>query len=222
MEQIGERSAFQIAVVIPETTEWNTDGTVKSFDFDPIVSVLTKSVQQLDVQVQDIDARLSVIESGEFAGNLHVNGDAQFDGDLAVTGNTTLAKLTVIGDTEVQKLTVNGKIITAGAAPTAVLGAEATGQGATVTVAGNDTAGSITYASGTQNLPLNPLATGEQANVSFVTPFAVAPRIALTAKDAGSAAVRYYVETTTTGFKVHFLDIPSASTTYTFDYIVIQ
>jgi len=89
-------------------------------------------------------------------------------------------------------------------------------------MAGNDTAGSVTYTSGAVNLPNFNLATGAQLTTTFSAPFTTAPRIALTAKDATSAGIRYYVQTTTTGFTIHFIDAPSATTTYTFDYIIIQ
>jgi hypothetical protein len=158
-----------------------------------------------------------------FSGNLSVAGYADITGDLTVQGVSTLAELVVTGDTEVQQLTVNGKIITAGTTPTAVLGTNTTvGQSSTVIVTGNDTAGSVSYTSGAINLPTYNLATGAQLTTTFATPFTAAPRIALTAKDATSASVRYFVETTTTGFTIHFIDAPSADTTYTFDYIVIQ
>jgi parallel beta-helix repeat protein len=143
--------------------------------------------------------------------------------NLVVAGTTELANLKVTGLTEVADLKVNGKIITAGNTPTATLGANVTvGQSSSVTVTGNDTAGSVSYTAGAVNLPSFNLSTGAQLTTTFATPFTTAPRIALTAKDATSAAVRYYVETTEIGFTIHFIDQPTAETTYTFDYIVIQ
>ena len=171
----------------------------------------------------------------DITGNSLMNGNLEVEGNLSVVGTATLATLTVTGNTTIQQnlvvqgsttvqsITVNGKIITAGTTPTAVLGTNTTvGQSSAVVVTGNDTAGSVTYTSGAVNLPSYNLATGAQLTTTFATPFTAAPRIALTAKDATSASVRYYVETTTTGFTIHFIDTPLATTTYTFDYIVIQ
>jgi hypothetical protein len=171
----------------------------------------------------------------DVSGNSVLNGDVQMNASLNVSGPTTVSTLTVtgnttiqqnlvvLGNTTVQSLTVNGKIITTGATPTATLGASTTvGQSGAVTITGNDTAGSVSYTSGVVNLPTYNIATGAQLTTSFVSPFTVAPRIALTPKDSTSASVRYYVETTSTGFTIHFIDAPTASTTYTFDYIVIQ
>ena len=213
--------AEEVAAIDPLFAVYQ-DGIVESVKYDKITVLLAAGFKQLDVQVQANDARLAVVEAGDFSGNLHVAGYAEITGNLVVLGDTTLAKLIVTGDTEVQQLTVNGKIITAGATPTIVLGAQATGQGAVTAIAGNDTVGNISYTAGTQILPSNPLVSGAQISVTYTAPFDQAPRIALTAKDSGSAAMRYYVETTLGGFIVHFIDIPVAGATYTFDYIVIQ
>ncbi|MCA9333290.1 tail fiber domain-containing protein, partial [Candidatus Saccharibacteria bacterium] len=213
--------AEEVQAVNPLLAEY-ADGQLTGVAYNLVGVLNTKSIQQLDVQVQSIDARLSVVESGNFSGNIHVASDAQIDGNLTVAGDTELNNLTVTGDTTVANLTVNGKIITTGNnTPTAVLGASTTGQGSTYTIEGNDTAGTITITTGT-NTPTNPLASGEQVAVTFDESFTASPRIALTAKDAGSAEVRTYVETTVTGFKIHFLNVPTASTPYTFDYIIIQ
>jgi hypothetical protein len=202
---------------------YNQQGQIETLQYDKVTVLNSLALIELDVQVQANQARLDVVEAGQFSGNLTVAGNTELAGTLTVTGMTQLTGLKVTGLTEVADLKVNGKIITAGVTPTAVLGANTTvGQSSTVAVTGNDTAGYVSYTSGAVNLPSFDLATGAQLTTTFATPFTTAPRIALTAKDATSAAVRYYAETTTTGFTIHFIDAPSATTTYTFDYIVIQ
>jgi hypothetical protein len=159
---------------------------------------------------------------------LAVTNNATVGGTLGVTGQTTLTDLKVTGITQLATLRVD-RIISNGNLPTAVLAATTTGQGSTYTIEGNDTAGTIQFTTGIEFTPTHPstdtpypLAVGEQVTITFDSPYAVAPRIALTAKDAQSAGVRYFAETTTTGMVVHFLDAPTATTTYTFDFIVIQ
>lgn len=142
-------------------------------------------------------------------------------GTTAVTGETTLVDLVVTGNTTVQSITINGKIITQGSAPTAVLGAT-TGDGASANIDGNDTAGTIEYTTGMNNLPTYPLSAGEQVTVDFTSDYAEAPKVAITPKNAGSAGIKYYVTTTTTGFILHFVDQPAELQNYSFDYIVIQ
>ena len=214
--------AEDIAAINPLFATYNKDGSVENVRYDKLTTMLATAVQQLDVQVQNNDTRLDVVESGEFAGNLHVNGSAQFDGNLAVTGDTTLTKLTVTGDTEVQQLTVNGKIITMGDTPTAVLGAQATGQGAIVTISGNDTAGTINYEAGTEVLPTNPMDLGEQVNVEFTEPYTAQPRVTVTPTSEAAAKTRYYIVRSTTGFNLVFVDIPTVGQTYSYDYQIIQ
>ncbi|MCA9347505.1 tail fiber domain-containing protein, partial [Candidatus Saccharibacteria bacterium] len=202
---------------------YNQQGQVETLQYSKVTVLNSLALKELDVQVQSIDARLSVVESGEFSGNIHVASDAQIDGNLTVAGDAELNNLSVTGDTTVANLTVNGKIITAGATPTVVLGANTVvGQNGTVSIEGNDTAGTITYTSGTKNMPTYDLSSGAQATVTFSSAYGAVPRIALTAKNQGSASVKYYVDTTTNGFVVHFLDAPTASTTFTFDYLIIQ
>ncbi|MDB5182330.1 MAG: hypothetical protein JWO47_114 [Candidatus Saccharibacteria bacterium] len=151
-----------------------------------------------------------------------------FDHFGLIGGNATLGGLTVKGDTVLQQLTV-ARIITSGNAPTAVLGASTTvtGKDSSFAIVGNDSAGTVSYTSGTTAAatlytPAYTLAAGEQITVKFNKTYTTAPRIALTAKDANSATARYFVTNTTDGFVIHFLDAPSASTTYNFDYILIQ
>jgi len=167
------------------------------------------------------------LQGGSIDGDLNIGGSLTVSGPttlatLTVTGNVTLQKnLTVVGDTTVANITIGGKIITAGDAPESAIGADAKGIDASVNVEGNDTAGKLAYLAGTTDIG-HTLVPGQQMKVTFKEAFAKAPRVALTPKDAGSAGVRYYVETTETGFTVHFLDAPAASTTYSFDYIIIQ
>jgi hypothetical protein len=214
--------AEEVAAVNPLLATYDEKtGALQGVKYKVMSALLTRGLQQLDVQVQSNTSRISVLESGQFSGNLTVAGNGLFNGNLRVLGTTELASLQVTGNTEVANLTVNGKIITAGSAPTAVLGTTTTGQGSTHTIEGNDTAGSLTITTGTNSVQ-NPLAAGQQIAITFDDAFATTPRIALTAKDLASASVRHYVQTTTTGFTIHFIDAPTANTTYTFDYIIIQ
>jgi hypothetical protein len=222
--------AEELYNIAPEFVYLN-DGQIEGINYDEFTSaVLTKGLQELDLQVRNQSTRLTQAEQtlavlNSTTTNLtkrNITVSNQFTTlRLKVTGLTELASLKVTGLTELANLKVNGKIITAGNTPTAVLGSTTTGQGSTYTIEGNDTAGTITYTSGT-NTTLNPLAAGEQITVTFDEVFATIPRIALTAKDAGSAEVRTFVETTTEGFIINFLDAPAENTAYTFDYIVIQ
>ncbi len=58
--------------------------------------------------------------------------------------------------------------------------------------------------------------------MAFYEEYTVAPRISLTPKGSASAEIRYYVETTTNGFTIHFIDTPVSGNQYLFDYIIVQ
>jgi hypothetical protein len=210
--QIGFISE-DVRPIMPEVTVWNSGTSTYGIDYAKFTPVLVKAVQE---QQAEIDA----LQAGSFA---DINVSGQLDAvDLNVTGVATIQKLVVLGDAEVHQITINGKIITAGAAPTVALGVDATGYQAAAVVSGNDTAGNVSYDAGTEVLPVNPLVSGKQIDITFHDAYTTAPRIALTAKDENSASVRTFVETTATGFTVHFLDAPQTGKTYAFDYIVIQ
>jgi hypothetical protein len=140
--------------------------------------------------------------------------------DLKVTGTTELASLKVTGLTELADLKVD-RIITKGNTPTAVLAATTTGQGSTYTIEGNDTAGTITYTSGT-NTVLNPLASGEQITITFDKQFTTTPRITLTPLTAEAATLDYFVSRNVDGFKINFVTPPTATTIYSFDYQILE
>ncbi len=211
--------AEQVAAILPDSVTYNSEGLVESFNPVTVTSLLTKASQQLDVQVQLMDARLAVIESGVFSGSLSVANNINVGNELRVTGNTTLsANLIVQGNTTVQKLTVNGKIISSGTAPTLALGQALTGiVGAAATGDGTDTAGTVTVNSGTQAS-----AAGEIAEVTFTSAYGTAPKVVLSGNTAVSAKLGAYIVRTTTGFKIVTDDPLQTGQTYSFDYIIIE
>lgn len=186
--------AEQVEAVSPLLAEY-TNGQLSGVKYNQMSSLLVKSVQQLDVQVQNVEARLSVLESGQLAGSLAVQGD-----------------------TSVQKLTVNGKIISSGTAPTLALGQALSGVlGATITGDGTDTAGTVVVSSGSQAS-----LAGEIADVTFTGAYTTAPKIVLSGNNALSAKLGAYIVRTTTGFKIVTDDPLQLGQTYSFDYIIIE
>ncbi|NDG33593.1 hypothetical protein EB118_26495, partial [bacterium] len=145
-------------------------------------------------------------------GSLNITGNSILTGNLSVIGNinisgtSTLASLTVTGSVTIQQnltvtgnttivgsLTVGGKIITSGATPVAVLGV-ATGIGASYTIEGNDTAGTITVVTGTS------VSYGEQVAVNFSAAYTSVPRINLTPISEAAGNQNYYLARDTSGF----------------------
>ncbi|MDQ3094220.1 MAG: hypothetical protein M3Q70_03545 [bacterium] len=166
-------------------------------------------------------------DSLSVTGSTSLLGDVQIGASLNVTGPTTLSSLTVtgnvniqqdlvvLGNTTVQDITVNGKIISAGVAATAALGAQTNGAG-TIIISGNDTAGTVSYTAGAEALA------GEQAKVVFSSPYGAQPRVTLTPTSADAAQAKYYVTRTTDGFEIVFIEQPVDGAVYSYDYQIIQ
>ncbi|GAA0494803.1 hypothetical protein Ade02nite_19700 [Paractinoplanes deccanensis] len=106
----------------------------------------------------------------------------------------------------------------AGATPTVANGAQiGTGGSPGTAISGTDHAGMVTVTTGSSGA-----AAGQLAAVTFSTAFGATPRaVVITPKDAGGAALQPFVTTAASGFSIRCAGVPVASTTYTFDYIVI-
>jgi|GEM_PF-2314617 len=208
-----------------EAIDWDTITTTVGGTKVAKVTVLFSYYNQdnQNTLAQDLQGgSLNITGNSILIGNLSVIGNINVSGTttlatLIVTGNVTIQQnLTVEGNTTIAgNLTVGGKIITSGATPAAVLGA-ASGTGASYTIEGNDTAGSITVVTGSS------VNTGEQVVVSFASNFTASPRVSLTPATLAASTVDYYVTKDTTGFKLYFSSSPTPGQTYTFDYQILQ
>lgn len=92
--------------------------------------------------------------------------------------------------------------------PTAVAGANAgtTPPAPVVVINSNDTAGQITFGTGTTP------AAGTEVVVTFTTPYATAPSVILSAVNSATAALTPYVASiSTTGFSINLVGAPAAS-----------
>jgi hypothetical protein len=97
------------------------------------------------------------------------------------------------------------------------LGSVAAGQGATVTVEGTDTAGTITIQTQTGDT----FTSGEVASLTFTQALRLPPKVQLTPVNENSMGLKYYVLRDEQGFKLMIGDALEAGKTYTFDYFVI-
>jgi len=66
------------------------------------------------------------------------------------------------------------------------------------------------------------LASGQIITITFASPYQAQPRINLTATTDAAAKVRYYINKSTTGFNIVFIDVPDASKDYGFNYFIVQ
>lgn len=209
----------------------NGDGTAKALD--PGSAGLTDYLDKIGIAQQassdtgvksvmaaigtsSAGASISDIQAGSASfANLNTSGMATL-GNLNVTGSATIADLTVTGGLSVVDIIVSGHIITSGGQPTVAI-QTAAGNGSIATVKGNDTTGTITITTGS-----DPTA-GALAQIDFSKIYGAPPHIVLSPSDDAASIMRYYKgATTASGFQFNAHDIPSANTTYTYDYFIAQ
>jgi hypothetical protein len=155
------------------------------------------------------------------------NSDSAFKiqnstGTNLLVADTTNMKLTVTRVVITADLTVNGHIISGGNTPTTTIATDHIGtvaSGATCTVTGTDTAGTITIHVGSAG-GTNPI---NVCQVNFSSAFSSAPTVVVGA--ANNTAAEQLVmtgTTTTTSFQVNTRYYPTGNEDYVIKYLVVQ
>ncbi|HET7529069.1 MAG TPA: hypothetical protein VFJ84_02475 [Candidatus Saccharimonadales bacterium] len=160
------------------------------------------------------------------SGGLNVAGDTTLGGQLTVQKNLTVNGSASFGNLSVSQLgvttlqlrgdlNINQHINASGGTPGRSLGT-AVGSGGQASVSGSDTAGTVNISTGG-----SPPA-GCFITVQFVHAFSSTPHVVISPSNSSAAGLDYYVSRTASSFSVCTASAPSASTTYTFDYIAIH
>lgn len=157
------------------------------------------SLSQLDVNgngtINTLNLRkdLAVAGVSQLQGALTVNNNATVSGNLTVNGILSVNNFSALSLSAVKNLSVGGHIITSGPTPGVSRGG-ATGSNGTVSISGNDAAGSISV-----NIGVGAVS-GTLANVSFQTRYADIPKVVIS--PVGVGASFYVLNLSTTGFSV--------------------
>lgn len=161
------------------------------------------------------------------ANKVNVSGDTSISGNLNLQKNVTVSGGATFGGAlsapqlNIEKLQLSQDIqlnrhIDAGGGTPRISSGSGVGGGGTASVNGTDTAGTVTVNTGS-----NPPA-GALATVTFVVPFAATPHVVVSPIGSGGANIGVYLTRTSTGFTIAS-SIPAAgSTSFSFDYIVID
>jgi hypothetical protein len=165
------------------------------------------------------NSNLSVAGNTTLQQNLSVAGLATISGGLNVGGSTSVNSLNA-SSIAVRNIAISGPLTishlaTQGAVPTLVAGT-AVGGGGTVNISGNDTAGTVTFNTGSAP-PAGVLGT-----VTFRAAYTSSVHVLLSPITSGAAATAYYVTRTSGGFQVHANTAAPAGTSVSFDYLVTQ
>lgn len=139
---------------------------------------------------------------------LTVSGPASFGALSASQLNVSTLQLT--GDLVISRhLSVNGGTPSASGGP-------ALGGGGTVSNNGTDTSGTVTINTGG-----GPPA-GCFATINFTQRFGNTPHVIISPSNSSSGSISYYTNRSTGNFSICDATVPASSTTYVFDYIVVD
>jgi cytoskeletal protein CcmA (bactofilin family) len=165
-------------------------------------------------------------------GQIHVNDQLTVAGNTTLQGTLTVQKgLTVSGSSSfgslsastinTSNLQINGDFIVnrhigvSGGTP-GRSGGTALGGGGTASVSGSDTSGTVTVNTGG-----SPPA-GCFITINFTQRFGTTPHVVISPSNSSAGTLQYYTNRSTTNFSICTDNPPAASTTYLFDYIVID
>jgi hypothetical protein len=163
-----------------------------------------------------VGSDLKVTGISTFDKGISVNGLAAINGGLNVTGTASINALNA-ATIAVRTISISGPLTighlaTQGPAPGIVGGT--VGSGGTVSISGNDTAGTININTGTGP-------GGVLASVTFRAAYPGAVHVQITPLSGGAASAGAYVTRTGGGFQIH-ANTPPSGQTLSFDYLVIQ
>ena len=170
------------------------------------------------VSTMNIRKDLNVAAAAKFQGPVNmtqlltISNNVNVIGNLAVGGSLSVRSFQASSLVTDTTLTIGGHVITRGASPDVSQG-PAVGPTGTVSISGNDAAGTVAANVGVGG------ASGIIANVTFKYAYSNTPHVVVTTVGAGLGTV--YINRSTTGFSIGVNSaMPPGG--YAFDYIVMQ
>jgi hypothetical protein len=155
-----------------------------------------------------------------------INAGAAVKGNLAVSGNGSFGGSISAGVVNVQNLSVtgtlnlNGHLAVGGGSAPSVSPGSAAGLGAAAHVVGNDTGGTVSVTTG--SVPNNSNNGGELVKITFSTPYPTTPTIVITPDGRNPAMLQPYIVKTANFFIIDSSIDAHNSTSYAFEYFVVQ
>lgn len=167
-----------------------------------------------DITATDLNLRkdLAVVGLSHLQGPVTMDQLVTLNSGMNVTGNLAVGGVLSIGAFSTNTLTISGHILTRGNAPGVSPGG-ALGSNGTVSISGNDAAGTVAT-----NIGVG-AGTGTLANISFTQQYTNTPHVVISAATRGVSS--FYVNRTTSGFSIG-VNSPLSPGGYIFDYIVMQ
>ena len=193
----------------------NGDGTARGVA--PANATLTDYFQKVGVAIEassGVTVKALVNAPGASAA-FNPQANTSFT-DINISGTLTVNNLEVSGTATFNgNIIVGGHVITAGNTPdTQVL--SAAGAGATITIDGNDTAGTITITTG------GGATAGDLGKLIFSNAFGKAPKTILSAQDEASQDAKIFPSGKSASQFILRTSQALPAGTYTFDYFIVQ
>jgi hypothetical protein len=149
---------------------------------------------------------LTVNDLTSINSNLNVSGQISASG--LTTNSLTVHTISITGPLTIAHLATGG--------PTPFFAAGAVGSGGTISISGNDTAGTININTGS-----GPSADITLMTITFRAAYPAAPHVLLSPRTSGAAQAEAYVVSAGANFRV-LAHTPPAGSTLSFDYFVTQ
>jgi hypothetical protein len=164
----------------------------------------------------NVGSNLNVTGATTLGRTLTVNDLTTINSNLTVSGTASVGALNA-SSIAVRSLTISGPLavahlVTQGTAP--VIAAGGVGAGGTVSISGNDTAGTVNINTGTGP-------SGVLATITFRASFGSTVHVSLTPLTGAAADAAAFVTRSNAGFQIHANTPPSGSV-LSFDYLVVQ
>lgn len=174
---------------------------------------LTKLNINGDATASNLNLRenMVVVGSSQLQGPTTINGLLTINNGINVTGNLSVGGTLSMGAFQANTLIVGGQITTRGYAPSVSKG-EALVATDTVSISGNDIAGTVAVNIGVGSR------SGVVAYVSFNNSYSSTPHVVITAVGPGASDI--YVNRDSTGFSIGVGSIVAGG--HAFDYVVMQ
>ncbi len=180
------------------------------------------------VTLKDITAAgTSNLDNLQVGGTFSTNSSATIQGDITSKGKLNIAGNGDFGGTltasslVVDKLSLNQDLslsrhILSGGSSPSIVGGSALGNAGTVSLSGNDLAGTISV-----NIGSSPVA-GVVATITFANAYSKTPHVVITPVGSAGGGVAYYVTRNSSSFTIGVSSAAGAGTSFAFDYIVVN
>lgn len=164
---------------------------------------------------------VSIANSLAIAGDTNISGNLVVQKSLTVSGGASFGGAISASQLNIDRLTLNQDVLfnrhikTGGGVPGVSTGGAA-GGGGTSSINGSDTAGTVTI-----NVGGSPGA-GVLANINFVNSFESEPHVVITPVGSTAGNLSWFITRSATGFSINTNNAPAGSTSFSFDYVVLN